>query len=521
MTSIEEGHELDRRSVGDASLAGATIAPTTRGLRALSIALITTALVIFAVWGWLAATHVDDRYRIDHVSGVHMALAWNANHGVLYPPLYDGRSFGGTRYMPLSIVLDAAAARLTHDYLISGKSLSYLYAVSLLILLIILLRKLRCSWPLASGLAAMLVVTETGLAASMNARSDALPVLLQVGAVGLILHRRGPSATVGSAALAALALVAKLTAVWAPMAIGLWLVIENRRRLVVFCSAYVGFVVGLLGIFALLSQGRLFQNVFGLSGAGLSGVGPFLRSPYRFFHEAIPQAMAGWVLVPLVVGGVWWSLHQRKLSIWVLSLGCYAAVLMVLLADRGVGWNQLIDLVVLAILVVGELAGGASQYPQLRPLAALIAVTVLWVNITGLAFLFGPEIKKSSDPAFLATVNPRPLAGSVDATTRILAEDPYVPISLDRRPAVLDPFMLITVGQRDPAALQDLVRRIRVHEFDLVVLRVPLDDPSMAWWFEDEAFGADVADALRANYLYSGWMSGYYVYTPVLTPESP
>jgi hypothetical protein len=491
-----------------------------RGLRTLSVALVTVSLVILAIWAWLAVVHLDDRYRVDHVSGVHMALAWDANHGTLYPPLYDGRTYGGTRYMPLPIVLDAAAARLTGDYLISGKLLSYGYFLGLMAMLILLLRKLRCPWSLAVGLAAMVMVTETGLAASMDARSDALPILLQLGAVGLVLHRRRPTSTVGAAALGALAFVTKLTSFWAPAAIFLWLLVENRKRAIQFLVAYIAFAGALLALFATASQGRLFENVFGLSGAGITGIGPLIRSPYRFFHEAIPHAMGGWVLVPFVVTAVWWAARERKLSIWVLSLGSYLGVLMIMLADKGVGWNQLIDLVVLAILVVGEWIGGLSERPRVWPLAiGLLAVVVLWVNITGLAFLFGPEIKKSLDPAFLATVTSQPLAGRVDAGTRVLAEDPYVPVSLDRRPVVLDPFMLITIGQRDPSAVQDLVRRIQQHQFDLVVLRVRVDDPSMAWWFQQEAFGASVADALRANYGYDGRVSGYYLYRPTAAPS--
>jgi len=516
MKSAEERRGSDGTMAEPASADGFP-APDARGPRLLSIALILTSVAIFGVWGWLAAAHVDDRYRIDQVSGVHMALAWNVNHGQLYPPLYDGSSYGGTRYMPLPIVIDAAAARLTDDYLVSGKLLSYAYAAGLLVLVVVILRTMRCPWSLAVGFAAMVLVTETGLAASMDARSDALPVLLQVAAVALIRYRRRPVATVASAGLAALAFVAKLTAVWAPIAVVVWLLVEDRKRLIRFIAAYVGFVCGLLAVFALASQGRLFENVFGLAGAGLGGAGSLLRSPYRFFHEAIPQAMAAWALVPLVVAAVWWSVRRRRLSIWCLGLASYTVVLMVMLADRGVGWNQLIDLLVLVALVVGELAGEAAEDAGVRPLAAFVAVTVLWVNATGLAFLYGPEIKKVRDPAYLATVSARPLDGA-DATRRILAEDPYVPVSLDQRPVVVDPFMLITIGERDPAAVRDLVMRIRAHEFDLVVLRVSLEDPSMAWWFHEEAFGADVADALRENYVETGWDAGYYEYRPA--PDS-
>jgi hypothetical protein len=97
MKSAQESHELGRGGGAEAADAGGLPAPTVRGLRVLFVALITSSVVIVAIWGWLAATHVDDRYRIDQVSGVHMALAWDVNHGVLYPPLYDGRTYGGTR----------------------------------------------------------------------------------------------------------------------------------------------------------------------------------------------------------------------------------------------------------------------------------------------------------------------------------------------------------------------------------------------------------------------------------------
>jgi hypothetical protein len=174
---------------------------------------------------------------------------------------------------------------------------------------------------------------------------------------------------------------------------------------------------------------------------------------------------------------------------------------------------------VLSVLVVGEWAGVIAEHPRIHPLATgLLAVTVLWMNLTGLAFLFGPDVKESRDPAFQQAVTSRPLAGRVDARTRVLAEDPYVPVSLDRRAVVLDPFMLILIGQRDPSSVQDLVRRIQHHEFDLVVLRVRVDDPSMAFWFEEEAFGSSVAGAMKANYVYEKWMSGYYLYTPRVAP---
>ena len=122
-------------------------------------------------------------------------------------------------------------------------------------------------------------------------------------------------------------------------------------------------------------------------------------------------------------------------------------------------------------------------------------------------------------PDVLATLrggqpySPRPLAGRATATTPLLSEDPYRPVSLGQRPVVLDPFMLLRIGRRDPAAVQRLVDRIRAQEFALVALVVPLDPVDQRWWSEIH-FGRDVAEALAAAYEPSGSADGYFLYRP-------
>ena len=58
----------------------------------------------------IEAVHVADTYQVTHVSGAWMALAKYVDEGRLYPPLYDGHAYGGTRYMPLQILINAAEA---------------------------------------------------------------------------------------------------------------------------------------------------------------------------------------------------------------------------------------------------------------------------------------------------------------------------------------------------------------------------------------------------------------------------
>ena len=112
-----------------------------------------------------------------------------------------------------------------------------------------------------------------------------------------------------------------------------------------------------------------------------------------------------------------------------------------------------------------------------------------------------------------AGYSPTPLSEIANSATRVLSEDPYLPVSLGQRPVVLDPFMLLRIGRRDPAAVDSLVDRIRRQEFELVVLVEPLAPVHRSWW-TDVHFGIDVAEAIDSCYVPDGIIEGYYVYRP-------
>jgi hypothetical protein len=70
--------------------------------RLVRIATALAGSLALGAWATLAIVHADDRYLVNHVSGAWMALAQYANDGLLYPPLYEGESFGsGTQKRPL------------------------------------------------------------------------------------------------------------------------------------------------------------------------------------------------------------------------------------------------------------------------------------------------------------------------------------------------------------------------------------------------------------------------------------
>jgi hypothetical protein len=99
--------------------------------RWLGAGVVGVSVLVLASWAVIAGVHVDDDYHVSWVSGSWIALARYVNEGVLYPPLHNGDSFGGTRYMPLQFVIHAGLARATGEYLVSAKVLAYASALAL------------------------------------------------------------------------------------------------------------------------------------------------------------------------------------------------------------------------------------------------------------------------------------------------------------------------------------------------------------------------------------------------------
>ena len=440
--------------------------PVTAGgpprIRWLPAALVLVSAGVLGACALLAAAHVDDRYKLDHVSGARIALAQYVNEGTLYPELDDGRFYGGTRFMPLPVLLHAAVAKLTGEYLVSGKLLGYAAMAALLGLVFVLLRWMRCPLPIAVALVATIVATRTGWPPPWTCGRTSCRCCCRSWPSRSWPACEGPTATIAAAALPP-----------PPSS-------ASSAR-----------------------SGRPWRSPCGCwppTGDGWPGSPPrTARSPWRSWSCSSPpatvassrtssvcrrpgsRASARCCERPMSSCGCWWSRRrapgscfrrwrsrvgspsrERRPTIWLVSLVCCVGVLLVVLTDVGTGWNQLIDPVVLTVLVVGELAGRRWPDPVAAAVPAIIAIVLLWVNLGGLAVTIAPDLQPAlADLRGARHYSPEPLAGRATAATPLLSEDPYVPVSLGQRPVVLDPFMLLRIGRRDPAAAQRLVDRIR------------------------------------------------------------
>jgi hypothetical protein len=202
------------------------------------------------------------------------------------------------------------------------------------------------------------------------------------------------------------------------------------------------------------------------------------------------------------------------------SLLCALAVVLVVLTDVGTGWNQLVDLVVLSGVVIGELAARAESETMAlegqagRSVMIATTLTLVWVILSGFVITLAPPILETARGEVAYTTDP--LSGLDTSGMSVLSEDPYVPLSLNQVPVVLDPFMLPRLASKHPDAIPDLVRRIEAHEFDLIVLVEPLEPVDRQWWIELD-LGIDVARAISGAYTYAGRAHGYHLYEPQQT----
>ncbi len=457
--------------------------------RILQAALVVVGAAGIAGWLVLALVHVGDRYKVGHVQGHWMALARYANEGTLYPPLIDGGRFGGTRHMPLPIVVNAAASRLTGEYLMSGKTVAVVLFAALLILVFTVLRQLRCSWPLAIALTGLLPATQSGLLVGSTVGGDVLSVVLQVAAllvVAVALRLNTARWMIVAGALAGLAACSKLTGVWAALAVLSWLGFRHDwRRFAWFVAACGSSVALTLGIVEWASQGRFLTTFLTLTFAGIGGPVGWIRAPNQLTFFGIGDAAAVWMVAPFAILSTLAAWRSSDLTVYHHALGWSLLLTLMVFTDMGAGLNQLLDPAVLTVVAVGYLA------PSLPPdrlgavsLTTALTLSVIWAGLTGVRG-FVPDLREAVTTLrtgeTLAKYNPRPLVNVMAPGDTLLAEDPGIPVLLGQTPIILDAFMLRRLDEVQPQAVDMLVARIERGEFERVALIMPLNDEDF-WW---------------------------------------
>jgi hypothetical protein len=470
-----------------------------------------TAVTLLSV-GLLASVHVADRYQIGWVEGTRMALARSADSGVLYPPLHADGFVGGTRFMPIPILLHAAVASVTGEYLTSGKLASLIATAFLLAVTFYALRRSGCPLVAAGALTASILATRPGFHAATTIQGDTLPVALQVAAIMVVSRSTRMPAVLGSSALVALAMMSKLSAVWAPIAILVWLLARDRRRVPWFLGSLVLLLTASVGVFQWISGGRMVQNLAAVSLSGIEGLGALAGAPFRLVSLLQDGGPVLVVLFPLAILGTMLAASRNELTIFHFALGAALAVLLPMVADEGVLTNHVLDVVVLTVLCVGVLMSAANREGEQGWMAPAIALAILWSTGLFLTLTVRPDViraLRTGSEGYSTT----PLAPTIAVDEPFLSEDPAVPVLMDRTPVVLDAWVLLRLEADHPEWIRELADRIERREFDTIVLANPIEFRA---WYSTVHFGDTIATAIRTHYRLLENRPPYYLYVPII-----
>jgi hypothetical protein len=487
--------------------------PTATLLRLQDILLTTVGVGAVVVVLFMALVHLQDRAFSDHVSGAWMAFTSRAQHGTPYPPLYDGTHYGGTRWMPLALGVNLAFAALGTDLIFTGKLASLALGSATLAVLYALLRRLGVDRPMAVCLTGVTALSEPLLLALWAPyRGDSPAALLQLLALYVALQRPLSARAAGVAGgLSGLAILAKASAGWAPMAIGCLLLFSDRRRLGLFVGAFVG-VAGLgLATASVLTDGRMWESLTALS-TGQLGLRRLLGSPQKMMIILERTVQPLWLLLPVGVAELVGAAALGRWALHHLAFGAAGVVAWVVFADPGVYSNHFIDLMALTALAVGGLW---VRLGRLNPASwgrGLLAALVVWAAAGGYDVKVSEEVKAwwrgTADHGLDIYAR---LARPDDL---ILSEDPTVPVRLGQTPVVMDAFMWRRIDELHPELTRPLYARVEAEEFDRIILLYPAEAGILQGWYRRAHFSEPFIRAILAHYRLAMSEQGFHVFVP-------
>lgn len=481
--------------------------------RVLETMLIVLACLAAASWFLVAIVNVDDAALLTWDDGARMGLADSLGRGTLYPPLFDGIHYGGTRFMPLPILVHGGLSFLTGELVSSGKLATYLSFAGLAVAMFAAMRRLGSNRVRPVVLIATLVATQVGALASLAVTPDALPVALQLLALLLVTRSESRSTATIAGLLCSAAFLSKVSALWGFAAIAVWLWRRSRQSLVSFLAASFGSAAVFLALTQVASGGRFAENVFGLSTSGLAGGG--IASLVDGVTEIMPAAPTFYLLLPLAVIETVAAVRRGSLTIFHLGFLFAAPVAVAVQLDFGASTNHFLDLICLEAVLT---AGLWARWDGVAVRATIVATVLTFALISSFAVGLQTPVRAALRQAVTGETAPlqrlRPLDGLVAPGDLVLSEDASVPLALGQVPVVLDPFMLARIGERDPGLVDPLVARLERREFDFVVLVWRLDDPPLDGWYEMNHLGSRVTGAIRDNYEYLGERGMFDVYVP-------
>ena len=434
--------------------------------RGFTAVLWAAALVSLAGFFWLLLWYLPGSIPLGHVSGIMTASADDLVRGVFYRPIFENGLYGGTRYMPLFVILQAGLMKIGLDPVVAGQALTL---ASLLFMWAGFLALLRGSnLPPGTALAFSLLPL-----AAVNVQLITLEIKCDFLAAGLNLwglvlaqsclngRRRGPAAGL----LFGLAFLTKLSTLYGLAAAvpALWFGQKRRDASALALCAFLTMAAGLIAIH-LASQGRALAAFTACADGGWIFFYA-LRAPLWFLLVSVqdPFFLILFIAALLILAG---RSRPDPLGLPGLYFILTLAATLILFTSPGVDGNHLLDLILASVWLLA--ASLKASHPRRLLRAGLILLTVLtvlsWLPQT-------PSIRHYIERADRPTrAQAMRVMEAADGPGDILSENPLLPVMMGRRPVVLDAYQLRLIAQARPEVEQDFNRRLEKGEFSAVIL---------------------------------------------------
>lgn len=438
-------------------------------LRALRVAALSSALVGVATIAW----HWIDGLPYDAASGVWVAQAHDWSHGVLYRPLYGEDGFGGTRYMPLFFVLLGELLRAGTSLAAAAAGLTILSLTLLMGVITGLIRRMGADARLPLPCAMIILSSISIQLLGIGAKGDMLAAALNlgglyfaIGATGESIERRTRMALPAAVLCWTLAFATKVTALSAPIAFCIWLIVRGERSsAVAVATAMIAMGASVVGIVNLASDGRMLAAF----GAVASGGGDWwyaLRAPWWFLRAAARDPF----LFAIVLAGSLAAIARARRDprdLAIILFGLTTATTVAIFATPGTDSNHLADLLACSIILLALEASVHAWTWSRRILYAFAFANVLTL-VPGMPSVMH-FLHRSGRPTHTGLMALREALG-VARTSPVLSENPLVPIVLGSTPDVLDPFSLRVLASTDSRIAAAFQQRMKERLYGAVVL---------------------------------------------------
>ena len=411
-------------------------------------------------------------------SHIWTALAWDFAHGEFYRSPLGPNGYGGTRYMPLLFVAHGLLIRAHVDAIRAGVMLMQGSVIAAAAALFVALRSLNVSARLALGLACTVCGTVIYQQYCTDLDPDYAAAALGVSAIAFTVGSDGHNGVNGLAVacmVVVLAALTKVTAIAYVAPIAAWLAVRGRIQAAVSVALGTAALLAVAVVSIEIASHGQFGEGFRATVSGGMGMSDVWRAVPKFAREIVldpfvgaPFAMACWCVVA--------AARRRRLTIADATLVTTAAVTLIIFASPGTVGNHLVDLHIASVMVIGV----ALAQGTLSPRPAVVLFAALAVALAAISIPI-PRI-----PSVIATLRAQgpPSRAVVRAIhdeflppgTHYLSTDPVIEVLNDQRPLVLDAFNLNRFFREGAPAGRDVERRIRHHDFQVIVVRSDRSD---------------------------------------------